>query len=343
MSHYFDTGFTVRTPAWHGLATVLDDYPGSWDAARTAAGLDWEPMTVPTYEFRGLDEAGLPAYAPGDGVVGDYFTDPDRSRVVRSDTGDTLAVANRSYELISHGQMGEVVEAVLDQPNVRYETAGSLEGGRAVWALALLDEPVQLKGALATDESLTLPYLSVLNRHDGGAAFRIQSTTVRIVCANTWRASEMEGARTGTSYSFRHTSGWRNKVDEARNVVTGVRDEFAAYREEAEALLGVRVSAVQAEEFIGRFVPLPPEGLISKVVRRNVEEARASLRTILASPTCEPVAHTAFGLVQAAGEYADHVRRARSAETRMGRSLLNHEPVKAKAATLAREVAGSAA
>ena len=48
----------------------------------------------------------------------------------------------------------------------------------------------------------------------------------------------------------------------------------------------------------------------------------------------QPVAHTAFGLVQAAGEYLDHVRRYRTAETKMNRSLLTVEPLKAKAAEL---------
>lgn len=334
MAHYFDTGFTVRTPAWHRLATVIDDYPGSWDEARKLAGLDWEPITVPTYEFHGIDATGQAAHAPGDGVVGDYFEDAERRRIVRSDTGDTLAIANDSYELVTHAEMGDVVEAILEQPNIRYETAGSLEGGKAVWALALLDEPVQLAG----DISLTLPYLAIQNRHDGGSAFRVSSTSVRIVCANTFRLSEIESERAGTSFAFKHTRNWRNRIDDARAVITGVRRDFAAYCEEAERLLGIRVTPAQRELFVREFVPAPPEGLVSDRVMTNVEAARDAIRHILASPTTEPVAHTAFGLVQAAGEYADHVRRARSWETRLGRQMLEADPVKAKAAKLVREI-----
>lgn len=338
MPHYFETGFVVRRPAWHRLASVLDDYPGSWEEARRLAGLDWEPIRVPSYEFRGVNTGGSPVYEPGDGVTGDYFEDPDRVRIVRSDTGATLAVANDSYQLITHAEMGDVVEAILDQPGVKYETAGSLEEGRAVWALALLDEPVQLKGAAGQDHSLTLPYLSIMNRHDGGSALRVQSTTVRIVCANTWRASELEGEQTGTVFSFRHTKHWRHKVDEARQVITGVRRDFHAYCQAASELLGITVTPQQTERFISEFIPAPPEGLTSKRVRENIEHARSALRKILRSDTTAPVAHTAFGLVQAAGEYADHVRRARSWETRLNRSLLNPEPVKAKAARLVRQV-----
>ena len=66
--------------------------------------------------------------------------------------------------------------------------------------------------------------------------------------------------------------------------------------------------------------------------------ARAALRMIFESKTTEQVAHTAYGLVQAAGEYLDHVRSARSWETRLNRSLIRPEPLKHRALSLAREV-----
>jgi len=68
-----------------------------------------------------------------------------------------------SYTVIDHREMGEIVEAVLTQPSVKWETAGVIGGGRAVWCLAFLDEPITLPG----DDSLTLPYLAITNRHDG--------------------------------------------------------------------------------------------------------------------------------------------------------------------------------
>jgi hypothetical protein len=42
--------------------------------------------------------------------------------------------------------------------------------------------------------------------------------------------------------------------------------------------------------------------------------------------------------VQAAGEYLDHVRTARSWETRLNRTLIRPEPLKHRALALAREV-----
>ena len=59
---------------------------------------------------------------------------------------------------------------------------------------------------------------------------------------------------------------------------------------------------------------------------------------IFASATTEQVADTAYGLVQAAGEYLDHVRSARSSETRLNRPLIRPAPLKHRALTLVREV-----
>jgi phage/plasmid-like protein (TIGR03299 family) len=317
--------FSVRAMPWHRGGEVPQEYPGNWAQARTLAGLDWDPITEAVYELRGVDEHGQPVYAPIEGW----------KRIARSDTGTTLWLSRDSYTVIDHQEMGEIVQAVLAQPHVKWETGGVLDEGRAVWCLACLDEPIELPGDTGT---LTMPYMALTNRHGQPGACVLRATAVRIVCANTFRAAELEGERSGATFAFAHRSNWRSRLDEAREAVTGVRREMHAYRQLAQQLLGLRISDGQRERFITEFVPMPPQGLVSDRVVHNVQEARHAIRTILASPTAAPVADTAYGLVQAAGEYLDHVRRARSWETRLGRTLIRPEPLKAKALTLVREI-----
>ncbi len=316
--------FSVRQMPWHREGTIVADYPGTWAEARTLAGLGWDPVTAPVYAVDGINPGGTACYEPIEGW----------KTIARSDTGAVLSISRDTYTVIDHGEMGEIVEAVLAQPNVRWETAGVLDGGRAVWCLALLDEPITLPG----DESPTLPYLAITNRHDGTAACALRATAVRIVCANTFRAAELEGERTGTTFSFVHKSGWRNRIDEARKAVTGAQAEMRRYQELATELLAIPVSPAQRELFITAFIPKPPDGLVTDRVARNVDEARAALRMIFESKTTEHVAHTGYGLVQAAGEYLDHVRGARSWETRLNRTLIRPEPLKHKALSLIREI-----
>jgi phage/plasmid-like protein (TIGR03299 family) len=317
--------FSVRAMPWHRKGEVPQEYPGNWAQARKLAGLDWDPITEAVYELRGVDADGREVYEPIEGW----------KRIARSDTGATLWLSRDSYTVIDHQAMGEIVEAVLAQPNVKWETGGVLDAGRAVWCLACLDEPIELPG----DITVTVPYMALTNRHGQPGACILRATAVRIVCANTFRAAELEGERTGATFAFAHRANWRTRIDEAREAVTGVRREMRDYRNLAEQLLGIRISDRQRERFITEFVPMPPEGLVSERVVRNVEEARTALRTILAGPTTVGVADTGYGLVQAAGEYLDHVRRARSWESRLGRTLIRPEPLKAKALTLVREIA----
>ena len=316
--------FSVREMPWHREGIILADYPGSWAEARKLAGLDWNPVAVPTYAIVGATPDGHPVFE----------ADAGWNRIIRSDTGQTLSHRPDSYTVIDHNEMGEIVEAVLTQPNVKWETAGVLDEGRAVWCLALLDEPITLPG----DSSATLPYLAITNRHDGTGACALRATAVRIVCANTFRAAELEGERTGTTFSFVHKANWRNRIEEARQAVTGARREMRRYQELAIELLDIPVTPQQRELFVTQFIPMPPDGLVTDRVARNVDEARKALRLLFESQTTEQVVGTAYGLVQGAGEYLDHVRTARSWETKLNRTLIRPEPLKHRALALVREI-----
>jgi phage/plasmid-like protein (TIGR03299 family) len=181
------------------LPRRLADYPGTWAEARKLAGLDWNPVAVPSYAVTGATPDGQPVFEVDEGW----------NRIIRSDTGQTLSHRPDSYTIIDHSEMGEIIEAVLTQPNVKWETAGVLDQGRAVWCLALLDEPVTLPG----DNSASLPYLAITNRHDGTGACALRATAVRIVCANTFRAAELEGERTAppSHLSIRRAGGTGSK------------------------------------------------------------------------------------------------------------------------------------
>ena len=316
--------FSVRQMPWHREGTILDDYPGDWDQARKLAGLDWDPITTEVYALADLGADGSPRYEPIDGW----------KCIARSDNGAVLSLNRDTYTVINHTEMGEIVEAVLAQPNVKWETAGVLDGGRAVWCLALLDEPISLLG----DASATMPYLAITNRHDGTGSCALRATAIRIVCANTFRAAELEGERTGATFSFIHKSSWRNRIDEARQAVTGARTEMRRYTELAQQLLCIPITPKQRELFITEFIPMPPQGLITDRVARNVDEARNALRMLFCSTTNEQIAGTAYGLIQASGEYLDHVRAARSWETRLNRTLMRPEPLKHRALALVREI-----
>lgn len=346
-----DSMFSVRQVPWHREGLILDEYPTDWAEARKLAGLEWEPIEAPVYRVHGYDTVTVPQFEVygmgGDGEPLYRMTGPSQEiqvpqveenakhkHIVRSDNGDVLSVNAQGYTLINHEEMGEIVEAVLGQTNVKWETAGSLSGGKTVWCLAKLDEPIELPG----DDTATYPYMAITNHHDGTGSCALRATAVRIVCANTVHAAEMEGERTGATFAFRHSTKWRDRIEEAREAVQGVRKEIGAYRELATELLGIPFTTGQRELFVTAFIPAPPQGLATKTVLGNIEASRRQLRAIFDSPTTEPVAHTAYGAVQAAVEYLDHVRTAKTWETRLRRCIITPEPLKRKALKLVREI-----
>jgi phage/plasmid-like protein (TIGR03299 family) len=338
MPAYFESGLFVRVPAWHGMGVVVDDYPGSWDEARKLAGLAWEPVSAPAYGFSGLTAEGMPTFDIATAATGDYHPVEGSQRIVRSDTGATLGFPTDSYAVISNAEIGSIIEAVLGADvNAKYETAVCLEGGKSVAAVVLLDEPVTLPG----DNSVTLPYMALTARHDGDGSCRAQSTSVRIVCANTRAAAEAEADRNGTVFVFSHRKNWRDHVEEARVALAGLRTDFAEYVEFATRLSELPASPEQTATFIAEFIPAPMESVAaSDRVMRNIEEARLTVKAILASPTCETIAGTAFGLVQAADEYLDHYVGYRSKDTYLGRQLLKPQKRKVLAAQLAQTICG---
>lgn len=344
MADYFDTGFCVRERSWHGKEVLLDEHPESWDDARRAAGLMWEPTTEPLYKSTPETETvyvktddGL--YVPEERRL--YAPCTKAKEIVRDDTGATLGVVSDGFQLITHAQMGLIIEDFLGQPNVKFDTAGSVRGGAQVYATIMLDEPYTIRGDVDGfgDEVLTVPYFVLLNSHDGTGSCKGLYTQVRVVCANTYQAADMDGDRTGAQFVIRHTSGAGERINEAREIVKGAQAEALRWRALAEELALLRVSPEQESDFMREFLPSPPEGLITERVRANIEKDRAAFEHIYreSASNCG-MQGTGLGLVNTAVEYLDHVRGHRSSDTLVGRQLLRAEPLKAKAVRLVREL-----
>lgn len=380
MSAYFESGFAVRTPSWHHQELLLGEYPTDWADAREKAGLLWEPIEHPSWVLRDLSDFNecrqcgaswgaahvedcalsvvtghsivqpqdtVPAGSlPVEGGKQVVVPDPNHKQIIRSDTKAVLATGvSAGYATISHGRMpqgGASMEQITDafknaDGSIKFETAGSVQGGKQVWALLYLDEPFTTPG----DTSETIPFIALLNRHDGGGACKVVRTQVRVVCWNTYQAAESQAERTGLTYSFRHTGNVEERIEEAKLALAGLRQETAEYVAMATELSKLNVTDYHLNTYLSEFLPNPAEHgeVVSERVQNNVEKARDMFKHIyLDSVTTEGVRGSAWGLVQASTEYLDHARAYRSQDSYLGRSILHGEPLKAKAVNLVRQV-----
>ena len=115
MSANVENMFYVRKAPWHGLGTRVNEAPASKEALRIA-GLDWRVLQEPI--FTGTDER----------VEGYKANIRDSDRKV-------LGVVTDRYKVIQNEEAFAFTDELLGE-GVRYETAGSLQGGRKVWLLA---------------------------------------------------------------------------------------------------------------------------------------------------------------------------------------------------------------
>lgn len=145
MPAYFETGFTVREPAWHGLGHVFDDYPGR-EEAMVAAGHDFTLVEKKVFV---LDQE--PGATDSDTV--DLTLAQGWKAICREDTGKIMHLPKDSYGMVQPEILWDIADAIVAEPNVLYETGGILDDGRVLWVLARLNEPVVIPG----DHSPVMP------------------------------------------------------------------------------------------------------------------------------------------------------------------------------------------
>jgi phage/plasmid-like protein (TIGR03299 family) len=331
MSHEItnrDGVFSVREEMWHGLGTVLTDYPTREEAQKLVH--PWEPVAEPVYRKRYKEVGYGPAQPVFEEIKGSYLN-------VRSDDDEPLGIVPNTFTTVTNGEMYDIAEVIEgeDKGSVMFETGGSLKGGAKVWLLLRLRDPIEIPG---DPRGATIPYYGLQNAHDASGSFRGQATLTRIVCANTAQLADLESEARGSSFEFHHTKNIKVRVEQAREALAGWRAGLAAWKETSRELIRVSITAEQQDAYIRRFIPMPPPHSISAIVEANVKTARLQLKEILDGPTCEGIDHTSYGLVQASVEYLNHVRKAQSRESRFKRAYLDKNDITRDAVKIVREL-----
>lgn len=316
MPAYFDDGMFAHKPAWHGLGTVLDYWPGSWEEAAKAARLDWDIETRPIYE------------KTHEQLSGDYTKIPGWYQVVRDDTGELFTISRDSRIAISNAEFGQIVEYIMGSDlgrELKYETLISLKNGRIIAVTMHLDQPYEIPG----DPSPYLTYLAGWTCHDVGG-MKFGNTQVRVVCANTQQAADADMSRRGVAWTIRHTSNWSERVNEAREAVQAALRTSEEWLIMAKDLAHRQVGEADVERFIDRWIPLSTDMSTLQIARR--QETRAKFLAVYKdSVTTDGIRGTKWGLLQTAIEICDHYSKSRTEDTRIKRTLLDGDNRKDKA------------
>ena len=211
MAHNVETMAYAGQVPWHGLGKrVLPDLTP--DQMLVEAGLDWEVAKSPTYY---------------DSDAMDGMTIPDKFALHRVTDGQYMDTVGKNWKPLQNREAFEFFHDFVMQGDMEMHTAGSLQKGKIVWALAKIKDSYSV-----VDGDEMEQYLLFVNPHKRGKAIEVRSTDVRVVCNNTMDfALESSSSR---RISVNHNSAWDE--DYVKEMLGLAHAASAKYRETAQFL-----------------------------------------------------------------------------------------------------------
>ncbi|WP_302955451.1 DUF932 domain-containing protein [[Clostridium] scindens] len=275
MSANVESMFYVRETPWHGLGTKVMEAPNSKEALGLA-GLDWRVLQEPIFTE---SEECIEGYKAN-------VRDVDRK---------VLGVVTDRYKVIQNEEAFAFTDALLGE-GVRYETAGSLMGGRKVWMLAHLPHEYIISGERIS------PYLLFSNTHDGTGAIRVALTPIRVVCNNTLNLALNTAKR---SWSMIHTGDVKCKMEEAKNTLFMADKYMDHLGKEFENLRMKKMTDAQVMEYINILLPVEENATSQQI--KNMKRLREDMKVrYFDAPDLQDVGKNAYRFVNAVSDFATH-------------------------------------
>lgn len=295
--------FVGRERPWHGLGTTVEEAPDSREAL-IAAGLDWDVVQRPVFTQDGVKVPG-------------YFAN------VRQQDGSILGVVTSRYKVVQNRDAFAFTDALLGD-GVRYETAGSLMGGRKTWILAKLPTRYIIQG------EQILPYLVFSNTHDGSGAIKIAMTPIRVVCNNTLNLALDTADR---SWSIHHTGDIAAKLEDARETLFMAEDYMNELGKGFEDLSRKRLTDAAVDEFIKELLPIADDA--SETTEKNILRLRKDVATrYFDAPDLQGLRKNGYRFINAVSDFATHaapIRRTKNYQENLFNKTMEGNPLTDKA------------
>lgn len=292
MAHEVETMFSVRQVPWHGLGQVVQEAPDS-EQALILAGLNWAVEQRPIFQ----------PTASGMVQVPNFFAN------TRVTDEKVLGVVGAKYKVLQNREAFGFMDGMLGD-GVRYDTAGSLQGGREVWMCAKLPEVFRLAGGDETEA-----YVIVTNRHDGWAGIRALVAPIRVVCKNTLNLALRSAKR---SWTTKHTGNINAKLDEAKQTLGLARNYMAELMNTADILANMKLAENDWNAIVKKLVPVPEDAKNESTIERAKERQEDLRKMIYADDLANYVDRgrkvTGWAVVNAVADFADHAEPVRKSE-----------------------------
>lgn len=295
MSHNLDisTGKPAMAYAgqkpYHGLGEQLKQGQPIDDWVR-AAGLDWEIQMLPVRYLIG----------------GHDLLMPERFVLARSDTHQALSIVSDDYMPVQPRKVLEFYRDLVERRHYTLETAGALNGGRKVWALAKTGLVADV-GSEAADKLGA--YVLLATSFDKSLATTVTFTSVRVVCQN-FLDFAIKDSKSAGRRSIKVNHSQKFDVD-AVHAELGLMDaSWESFKQKLNPMVGMKLNSDAAREFFTSLLITPKEKEEGKFSDRKEREV-VQLMSLYASAPGQSIATangTLWGAVNAVTYFVDHVR-----------------------------------
>lgn len=281
---------SLREPAWHALGTVFQTEVDTPEMLRLAHLDKWDVRLEPVI---------LPARSNTD-----YFA---TVRTNPFDGGnDVLGVVKERYKTYQNEDLFLFGDALLSQEG-RWETAGSIKGGRVVFGSLAVDHDVVIDPTGVAD--VVKSYIVVATSHDGSLAITAAFTPVRVVCMNTLNIALSEAVNI---YKARHTQNHETRISQAQKAL-GLNERYMnKFGTEANTLFQKSITDNEFDAIIKAAYPEPEKDTKGSMTKWNKKVD--SIWELYNGPTQVGIRGTAWGAANALTERLDWFRSPRKGD-----------------------------
>lgn len=302
MAHELEIGLngeasfaSFREPAWHGLGTVFDHEVTTSEMLSLAKLDNWNVR---------LEEIPLPDTFVSE--KNNFFV--ARSNPFIDGQNDVLGIVGERYHTLQNEELFTFGDNLLDGGG-RWETAGSIKGGRQVFGALALERETILDPNGVSDKVNT--YLLVNTSHDGSVSIMASVTPVRVVCANTLNMAIGRGNRNiKQSFRIRHTQTAEGRVAVAREALGLANAYMDEFDKMAQEMIQTEITNDKFQDILRAVYPMPEtnaKGSMSKW-QNKIE----LIEDIYTGQFNDTISGTAWGALNGITERLDWFRAGRN-------------------------------
>jgi phage/plasmid-like protein (TIGR03299 family) len=275
--------FVGDTP-WHGLGVSVPENTSAMDMM-ALAGCDWKVTKLDSFvEHEGKKvPTGMQA-------------------LVRDVDGKVMTQVGPNWNPVQNSEAFSFFHEFVEAGKMTMHTAGSLQNGEIVWALAKVEDDFTLFNGDKVES-----FLLFSNPHQYGKTITVRFTPIRVVCNNTLTLSLSLKAGNQVKLNHRH----KFDAEQVKTTLGLAHTKMAQYRQMAEHLGAKRYTPTTLDEYLTKLFGTKT-GTVGDLTRTG--ETVAEL--VKTQPGANFAEGTWWSAYNAVTYFTDHVA-GRSADTRL--------------------------